>query len=242
MEFPLIDLGLFFAMFLIFIGSFVQSAIGFGLAIVTAPLLFLISPNYVPGPIVIVGLFLSIINAYKYKANVSFRGLGYAFLGRIPGSLLGGLLLYYVDAKLLSLWIGVVVLLAVAISLLPFRIEPNNSRMTIAGFFSGLFGTSSGIGGPPMALLLQHQEANLIRANLSAFFVVSSVISLAVQVPAGYMSLNHLYLTLPLLPASVIGYLVAMKVVDRIDKGTIRKVSLVMCSISGIAAIVLGMR
>lgn len=236
------DLGLLSAMFLIFIGSFVQSAIGFGLAIVTAPLLFLISPDYVPAPIVMVGLFLSIINAYKHKANVSFRGLGYAFLGRIPGSVMGGVLLYYVDAKLLSLWIGVVVLLAVAISLLPLRIEPNNSRMTIAGFFSGLFGTSSGIGGPPMALLLQHQEANLIRANLSAFFVVSSVISLAVQVPAGHMSLNHLSLTLPLLPASVMGYLIAMKVVDKIDKSTIRKVSLVMCSVSGIAAIGLGMR
>ncbi|PQJ88974.1 sulfite exporter TauE/SafE family protein [Aliivibrio sifiae] len=241
MEFTLMDFGLLFAIILIFIGSFIQSAIGFGLAIVTAPLLFLISPNYVPGPIVIVGLFLSIINAYKYKANVSFRGLGYAFLGRIPGSVCGGFLLYYVDSKLLSLWIGVVVLLAVAVSLLSFRIEPNNSRMTVAGFFSGLFGTSSGIGGPPMALLLQHQEANLIRANLSAFFVVSSVVSLAIQVPAGYMSLNHLYLTLPLLPASFIGYLVAMKVVDKIDKDTIRKVSLVMCSISGIAAILLAL-
>lgn len=236
------DLDLFFAMFLILIGSFIQSAIGFGLAIVAAPLLFLISPNYVPGPIVIVVLFLSSINAYKYKATVSFRGLGYAFLGRIPGSILGGLLLYYVDAKLLSLWIGIVVLLAVGVSLLPFRIEPNNTRMTLAGFFSGLLGTSSGIGGPPMALLLQHQEANLIRANLSAFFVVSCLMSLAAQIPAGYMSMSHFYLSLPLLPASFIGYLVAMKVVDRINKETIRKVSLVVCTISGVAAIVLALR
>lgn len=231
--------GLLLAMLLILIGSFVQSAIGFGLAIVTAPLLFLISPHYVPAPIVIVGLFLSFINAYRYKANISFRGLSYAFLGRIPGSILGGVLLYYVDAKLLSLWIGIVVLLAVAISLLPFRIEPNNPRLAIAGFFSGLFGTSSGIGGPPIALLLQHQEANLLRANLSAFFVVSGFISLAVQVPAGHMSLSHLYLSLPLLPASYLGYLLAMRYVSRIDKETIRKISLLICSLSGTAAIVL---
>ncbi len=39
------------AMALIFVGSFVQTAIGFGLAIVAAPLLFLVSPEYVPAPI-----------------------------------------------------------------------------------------------------------------------------------------------------------------------------------------------
>ncbi len=236
------DLGLLFAMLLIFIGSFVQSAIGFGLAVVAAPLLFFISPNYVPAPVVIVALFLSLINAYKYKSNISLRGLGYAIIGRIPGSVFGGLLLYYVSSKLLSLWIGVIVLVAVIISLLPFRIEPNNNRMLIAGFFSGLFGVSSGIGGPPMALLLQHQEANLIRANLSAFFVVGSLMSLVAQVPGGYMSMSHIYIALQLLPASFLGYLVAMKVVNKIDKEVTRKMSLAVCSISGIAAIILGLR
>ena len=41
--------------------------------------------------------------------------------------------------------------------------EPTPTRMVVAGFFSGFFGTSSSIGGPPMALLLQHQEANQLR-------------------------------------------------------------------------------
>ena len=49
------------AMGMIFLGSFVQSAIGFGLAVVAAPLLFFISPQYVPAPIVIVALFNSLI-------------------------------------------------------------------------------------------------------------------------------------------------------------------------------------
>lgn len=73
------EISVVLAMMLIFLGSFVQSSIGFGLAIVTAPLLYLISPDYVPAPITLVALFLSIINAYRHKMNISLRGLGMAF-------------------------------------------------------------------------------------------------------------------------------------------------------------------
>ena len=232
------EFGILLAISMIFIGSFVQSTIGFGLAIVTAPILFQISPAYVPAPITIVALFLSLINAHRHRASVSLKGLGMAILGRVPGTIAGAFLLYWVDAKQLSLLLGGVVLLAVAISLLPIRIHPTPGRMMVAGFFSGFFGTSSAIGGPPMALLLQHQEASLIRANLSAFFVVSSLLSLMVQVPIGYMSLHHLYLSLPLLPASFLGYLLAMRYVDRIPKTAIRRVSLGICIVSAVTAII----
>ncbi|MDW3125324.1 sulfite exporter TauE/SafE family protein, partial [Vibrio sp. 1974] len=51
MEFDSVNL---LAMGLIFLGSFVQTAIGFGLAIVAAPLLILWAPEYVPAPICLV--------------------------------------------------------------------------------------------------------------------------------------------------------------------------------------------
>ncbi|OAN18317.1 permease [Photobacterium jeanii] len=232
------DWGIALAMLMIFIGSYVQSTIGFGLAIVTAPILFQISPAYVPGPITITALFLSLINAHKFRANISIKGLGYALIGRIPGIIAGGALLYFIAPKVLSLWIGGIVLAAVAISLMPIRLQPTNGRLAVAGFFSGLFGTSTGIGGPPMALLLQHQQADLIRANLSAFFVVSSLLSLIAQVPAGHMGMQHLYLSLPLLPASFLGYVLAMRTVNRINKKTIRIVSLGVCCLSASAAII----
>lgn len=214
-----------------------QSAIGFGLAIVAAPLLFLLSPDYVPGPITAVALVLSVANTYRYRANVSLKGLGAAVAGRVPGSLAGGALLLWVDTRFLSLWLGISVISAVLVSVLPIRIAPTAPRMAVAGFLSGFMGTSTSIGGPPMALLLQHEQANLIRANLSAFFIASCILSLAVQIPTGYMSWHHLSLTLPLLPATLLGFWLATRWVDRISSKHIRMVSLLMCSVSGIAAI-----
>ncbi|WP_237360725.1 sulfite exporter TauE/SafE family protein [Vibrio marisflavi] len=224
-------------MSLIFIGAFVQTSIGFGLAIISAPLLYLISTKYVPAPIVMVALFVSLLNAYKYRSNVSVGGLKMALIGRVPGSLAGGVLLVMVSTKMLSLWLGLLVLFSVVVSLLPFRIEPTSTRMGIAGFFSGFFGTSSGIGGPPMALLLQHQEANQLRGNLSAFFVFSSIISLIVQIPFGYLTLHHVWITIPLIPAAWLGYLLALKTTQSLPKEKIRYGALVLCLVSGLTAV-----
>ncbi len=160
-----------------------------------------------------------------------------ALIGRIPGSVAGGALLVMVSTQALSLWLGLLVLFAVLVSILPFRIEPTPVRMGMAGFFSGLFGTSSSIGGPPMALLLQHQEANQLRGNLSAFFVFSSIISLVIQIPAGFFTLHHLWVTLPLLPASWFGYKLAMLTTHALPKEKIRLGALILCSLSGATAV-----
>ncbi len=235
------DNNLLIAMLLIFCGSFIQSATGFGLAVVAAPILIHLSPEFIPGPIIIVALFLAVINALKYRANISFTGLKQAVIGRIPGTIAGAALLYYIDVAQLSLLLGTVVLMAVVVSLLPVKLEPTPRRLFFAGFLSGFFGSSAGIGGPPMALLMQHQQANLIRGNMAAFFVVGGVMSLLVQIPIGYMTLSHLYLSLPLLPAGYLGYRVALQVVDRLSQQLIRRMSLLLCTVSGAGAFYSGL-
>ena len=184
---------------------------------------------------------MSILNAMKYRSNISIGGLKTALIGRVPGSIAGGALLVLVSTKVLSLWLGVLVLLAVVMSLLPFRLEPTPMRMGIAGFFSGFFGTSSGIGGPPMALLLQHQEASQLRGNLSAFFFFSSVMSLLVQIPFGYFTWHHVWISIPLIPASWLGYWLAQKTTHALPKDKIRIGALSLCLISGLTALIEGL-
>lgn len=230
------------AMVIVFLGSFVQSAIGFGLAVVSAPLLFLVSPEYIPAPIVFVALFNSLFNMYKYRSNIAIGGLKMAIYGRIPGTLAGGALLLYVSSSVLSLWLGGMVLVAVLVSLLPVRFEPTPNRMAIAGFLSGFMGTSSSIGGPPMALILQHQDAHTLRGNLAAFFVFSSAMSLIVLYFIGYLNWHHVQITIPLLPMGWLGYLAAQVVVKYVSKEWIRVLTLIVCLISGVTAIWQGLQ
>jgi uncharacterized membrane protein YfcA len=225
------------ACLIVMLGAFVQTAIGFGLAVVAAPILYFIDPYYVPAPITVCALVLSLCNVYSHRGHVSFKGLGNAVIGRIPGSILGAALLLWIDKDWLALWIGLSVLVAVAVSMSSLRWQPTPGRMMFAGFMSGFMGTSSSIGGPPMALLWQHQEVNLIRANLAAFFVVSCLMSLLVLAPIGQFGSRQIMLSLPLLPATLLGFVLAQRSMKRIPHRQLRSGSLLLCSIAGVAAV-----
>jgi uncharacterized protein len=228
---------LLIAVVIIFVGCYVQSSIGFGLAIIAAPLLFFVDPLYVPAPITVSALTLSLANASKYRHAISLHGLKYAVLGRVPGTVAGGLLLFWIDQQLLALWLGISVLLAVGLSLSNIVLKPTNRAMFAAGFLSGFMGTSSSIGGPPMALVLQHQENDFIRANLAAFFIVSSIMSLLMLASVGRFGMEHLLISLPLMPASLAGYWVAMRTIHLISHQNLRRFSLFLCALAGSAAI-----
>ncbi|MFA0082500.1 sulfite exporter TauE/SafE family protein [Vibrio breoganii] len=222
---------------LVFLGAFIQTATGFGMAVVAAPVLIIIYPELIPGPLIVVGLVLALINAFKYREHISWASLQSAVIGLVPGTLAGAMLLYLFDVAQFSTFVGVVVLLAVMISLLPIKIDETPNRLLMAGFISGFLGTSSGIGGPPLALLWQHQKAHLVRANLAVFMVVSCLMSLLIQIPIGYMSMQHVYLALPLLPASYLGYRSAIFFVEYLSQKMVRSLSLLLCSLAGFGTI-----
>jgi uncharacterized protein len=225
------------AALVIFVGSYVQSSIGFGLAIIAAPVLFLIDPLYVPAPITVSALTLSLANSYSHWRSISFRGLKFAILGRIPGTVAGGLLLLWIDQQSLALWLGVSVLVAVLLSLSNIVFKPTPGTLFSAGFLSGFMGTSSSIGGPPIALVLQHQENDFIRANLAAFFVISCFMSLLMLGSIDKFGMQQIRLSLPLMPATLVGYWLAMKTMHRISHQNLRRFSLLLCAMAGIAAI-----
>lgn len=225
------------AFFIILLGSYIQSSIGFGLAVIAAPVLFFMDPAYVPAPITLCAFTLSLANAWSHRDSVSLRGLKYAIVGRVPGSLAGALLLVWIDQDLLALWLGITVLFAVVASLRLVLITPTEGHMLAAGFMSGFMGTSSSIGGPPMALLFQHQDARYIRANLSAFFVVSCLMTLAMLMPVGRFGTQELLLALPLLPATLLGYWLARRTWHLVSPRWLRLSSLSLCVVCGVIAI-----
>jgi len=225
------------AVAVITLGSYIQSSIGFGLAIIAAPVLFFLNPEYVPAPITVSAFTLSVANAWGHRGSISLRGLQYAVIGRVPGSVAGALLILWINQEMLGLWLGISVLVAVAVSLKTVALTPTPGHMMAAGFLSGFMGTSSSIGGPPMALVLQHQEAAYIRANLSAFFVVSCVMSLAMLAPVGYFGVREMQLALPLLPGTLVGYWLARHTWHLISPRFLRMSSLLLCTVSGVLAV-----
>lgn len=226
---------------IICLGSMVQTAFGFGMAVVAAPLLVLIHPTLVPGPIVMAAMVQCMLMAWQNRKSLDGKGLGSAFIGRIPGSIAGAVLLALVSAQWLSIAVGVVVLLGVVFSLGKFKLRPTPKSMFWASVLSGFFGSSTSVGGPPMALLLQHEKASAVRGNLAGYFIYGCVVSLIVLAVIGRFGWQELYLSCWFVSASVIGFFLCRWLPVYRLGDNLRPVILGICTLAALLAIGRGM-
>ena len=221
----------------VFLGGFVQASLGFGLAIVVSPLLYMLAPDLVPAAVLVNAVLLSLANLLRFRTGFEFRSIALALLARIPGSIIGAWMLLVLTQRFLEVFIGVTVLFAVAVSLLNVRISINRTSLVIAGLLSGVFGTSAGIGGPPIALLFQHQQANAMRANLSVYFVFSCFISLSVLLCSGAAQASALWEGLSLSPALLLGFGLAGWTNHYLKAHWIRRCVLILCCAASVTLI-----
>ena len=222
------------ASLVVFLGALTQSLIGFGLAVVASPLLYIVDPDLVPGPVIAMGFTIALLTLFRERGHLEFNGLQYALLGRVPGGFIGASLLLFAPQPILGLSIAAIVAVAVILSLYKFSLPVNKKTLFGAGVVSGIFGNIAAIGGPPMAILLAGKDASQFRAALSAFFIFSSTIAMVILAITGLLELKHLWLSLLLLPSVLLGYLVAGRLVGRVDKEKTKMATLILCSISAL--------
>ncbi|BCE01300.1 sulfite exporter TauE/SafE family protein [Marinicellulosiphila megalodicopiae] len=215
----------------LFIGCVLQTALGFGMAIVAAPIIMLFAPQYVPSVITIVALFLSVQNATNLRSDIQWKFMLPAYITRVPGTVIGVALVALMPTFILQLIITLMVFVAIFVTIF---IKPFNStvlNMSVASFFSGIAGSATSIGGPPMAIVMQHGKSNHTRANLSGYFVFACFTSLVGYQLAGLMD-SHLWITgLTLTPIAFIAFYIGKKLRIYTEK-YFRQLLLIVCIFS----------
>ena len=73
------------------------------MALVSAPLLTLVDPAFVPVPLLLVNLPLSALALWRERGAVDRRGLPWALAGRLPGTVVGAWLVAATSARTLQL-------------------------------------------------------------------------------------------------------------------------------------------
>jgi len=203
---------------LLAIGSCIQSSVGFGLGLIAAPLLFLIYPPLVPGPLMASSVALTLLIALRERSAIDLGGLGFAVAGRIAGTLLAALVWRFLPGDDFDVLFASLVLLGVALSFSRLRVEPGPLTASAAGALSGFMGTLSSIGGPPMALLYQRQSGARIRGTLSGHFVIGALISLLALAAVGRYGRTEIILSIELVPGVLAGYLASRWVRASVDR------------------------
>jgi hypothetical protein len=86
------------------------------------------------------------------------------------------------------------------------HIRATGPSLLLGGVASGILGTMFGVHGPPIAIVLQHEPPERLRATLCAFFAVGCGISLVMLGVIGSFGFSGMELGLLLLPGVAIGF------------------------------------
>jgi uncharacterized membrane protein YfcA len=216
--------------------SALQASIGFGMGMLAAPVIGLIDPTLLPGSIIMLAVVVTGMVAVRERSALDVRGAGWALVGRIPGSLLGAWLVVVLPAQGLAWLVAVVVLAGVALAFAGWAPVPGRVSLISAGAASGVMGTTTSIGGAPMALIWQRSHGPRLRGTMSAFFLVGSTISLVALVSVGAVTRQTFTLALWMIPAVLLGYVLSRYVNRLLDH---RRLRLVALSVSALGAVLL---
>lgn len=220
------------------IGAMLQGTVGFGLGLVAAPILVLIDTALVPGPLLFCALILTMLLTGRESRSVDMSGLTWALVGRLPGVVLGAGAIAIVARDRIAILFGILILIVSAISSLGPRLPITRRTLMGAGALSGFMATTISVGGPPMALLYQHDAGSKIRGTLSGYFVAGAAMSLIALAIVGRFGWTEIALAGSLIPSALLGFILSRKAAERLDRGRTRVAVLTVSIVTGIVVLV----
>lgn len=215
-------------------GAAVQGSVGLGLGLLAAPVFALLEPSLVPGTILIMTSVLPLLTSLRELQHVDWSGLGFALLGRAPGTAVGVVVVATQPPALIAVVVAVVVLVACLLSVTRWHARPTPGALVAAGAVGGASGTATSIGGPPVALLYQRSPGPMLRSTMSVYFLVGNVTSLLALTLAGQVEGRDVLRAGALLPFVLAGFLLSGPLRRRVDGPRLRAAVLVLSSASAL--------
>lgn len=224
--------------FALMAGAFVQSSISFGMAVVAAPFIIVAAPDLMPGSLLVTSFSLPVVQLVHGARDIAWRPLSWALAARLLVMPLGVAAVALLSVRAISVVVGVLILLTVAASLSTLDLRPTPRNSAGAGAIAGFSGTAASIGGPFLALVLQHERPQRLRATMALFFLVGATMAVAGLLVAGEFTLDQLWAGLAWIPFMAAGYAVAAPLRARLDPLRLRRAVLAFCVVAGISVIV----
>ncbi|WP_029108359.1 sulfite exporter TauE/SafE family protein [Mycobacterium sp. URHD0025] len=222
----------------IVLAACMQASIGFGMGMLAAPIVAIVDPGLIPGTLIMLATMVTLMVVVREREDIDLAGTGWALAGRVPGTVAGALLLVVMPKQLLAYALAAVVLGGVALTSFGWVPVPHRRNLVLAGATSGLLGTATSIGGPPMALVWQNSTGARLRGTMSGFFLVGSVLSLVLLALTGSIGHHTVVVFAMLVPACVFGYVLSRWVNRHLDRRRQRWAAIAISTIGAVVLIV----
>lgn len=233
-----------------FVGATVQSATGFGFALVLSPVLFaVLDPGEAVTVLFVLSALLSllVLGSERRDSHVLGRPVLAVLAWSLPGLAAGALILSAVSKPPLQVAVGVAVVAALIVQL---RVDephgpPAGWHAAAAGLTTGVLSTTTGVSGPPLLIWLERlgatpdQTRDTLAASFLGLTIPSALALLAVdELDVGGVSALAL---VALLAAVVLGRAVGRQVFVRFDRERFRRAALAVALLAGVGSIVAGL-
>ena len=219
-------------------GGVVSGLAGFGFGLVVVPLLLQLYP---PATVTAVAVSLTLATGWVVLLG-SWRTVQVrTVLGLIPGATIGvfvgAALLRTLDPAAIKLIAGTVVVLFAVSVMRGWKLNAVRSPLAapVAGLASGTLNTSTGMAGPPVALLFTTREYDMhvFRSSIMAYFYYVDVLGISLLAQQGIVGRSELAVVLRLLPAAIVGGFVGRRMLRRVSQGQFRRITLAMLLATG---------
>ncbi|WP_420640868.1 sulfite exporter TauE/SafE family protein [Candidatus Leptofilum sp.] len=228
---------------IIFLAIFVQSASGFGLALVSMPLLVGVVDVETATPLVaVVAITTEIFMLRRYWQDLNFTAVKRLTLASIIGIPLGVYMLGNVNARIITTMLGILVTSYATYALVSPRL-PKLSQPGWAygfGFVGGVLSGAYNASGPPIIVYgtCRRWQPAEFKGNLQGYFFLNSLVTLAAHtLNGGFTAVvwqNYLWA----LPGIGLGLVLGRLVDGRVSPERFRQGVLILLILLGIRLIV----
>lgn len=217
--------------------SGLQTAAGIGFGMIAVPLLGLIDISWLPAPVLQANLLLSVAMAVRGRTALEPSEGPPLVLGLAIGTALGAGVLTLLSEGSLRLVIGMMICLAVLLSLAAPPLPLTRRSILGASTIGGATGIIAVMHAPPLILLYQREHPEKVRATMGAVFVIGCIMALATLWLTGLYGEAEAWAGLALVPGVVAGYLAGRWISGRVPASIARMAMLGTAGLGGLALI-----
>jgi uncharacterized membrane protein YfcA len=243
--------GLLFACGALLVAATIQSATGFGFALVAGPALYAVAtPTSAVALVLVIGQVVNVLVLFgeRRRPVVDWTAVRPALAAAVPGLPIGALIITIIPATAMRIAVGTVVGAAVVGRLVRRHRPPRAANVgragaLAAGFAVGVLTTSTTTSGPPLAIWLTARQMSpaAIRDAVSViFFAVDFIGIAALLAVAGTTTLTDAGWIPALVPVAVLGHLVGRQAFLRLPPGYYEPIVLVSALAAAVLSIATG--
>jgi uncharacterized membrane protein YfcA len=234
----LLDAALIVALFAALLAGVVTGLTGFGLALISAPiLLFVYEPRTVVVLAVILSCFISAAVVWDSWHEARWRLALALLVPALFGVVAGTVVLGMIDPVYIRLGVGAIVIFSALMLVRDVRLPGADTRWgaLVAGLTSGALSTSTGLAGPPVVLLLTSRglPKHEFRGTTALYFLPISIVGVAVLAARGLVETHEVVLGLALIPVAIAGKAIGTVLLKHVSEKAFRAVTLGLVILTG---------